>query len=324
MPLNGQVQYGGQFGSIGTYPNGATATLICNPGSTVYGTASSTCQNGQWYPPLGQCQGGGFGGGLGGIGGVGGGYGQCIAGMPPVLGGTIQYTQGGVFGPYPPGTTATLMCSNGAPSVGQNTATCQNGMWNPPSFVNGCNGGGFGGIGGGIGGIGGGIGGIGGGIGGIGGGQCGFGIAGVINGNVQYSQGGMFGPYPANTVATLVCNPGSVPAGQSAASCQNGQWNPPTLGPCNMNGVGGTGIGGLGGLGGGFGTASACYALPQPANGQLTYSMAPTGFGGSYPAGTTATVTCNIGFQPIGPTTSSCQATGWSSFSMGSCIQSIG
>lgn len=121
-------------------------------------------------------------------------------------------------------------------------------MWNPPSFVNGCNGGGFGGIGGGIG--------------GIGGGQCGFGIAGVINGNVQYSQGGMLGPYPAGTVATLVCNPGSVPAGQSSASCMNGMWNPPNIGPCNMNGIGGTGgIGGLGGLGGGFGTASKFAAV---------------------------------------------------------------
>ncbi|KAL3088804.1 hypothetical protein niasHT_023152 [Heterodera trifolii] len=63
--------------------------------------------------------------------------------------------------------------------------------------------------------------------------QCVLGIGGLaFNGRIQYSNGALFGPYPPGTTATLTCNSGFVPSGQTVASCQNGQFLPAVLGQC--------------------------------------------------------------------------------------------
>lgn len=160
IPLNGQIQYSGQQ-SLGSYPTGTAATLICNPGSCLHrflnpifflgtfpsGQSTASCRGGSWTPPLGVC--------TSGIGSTifpgqsttfPGGGAQCLFGMVPPPGGFIQYSQGGTLGPFFEGTSATLICSGGAIPTGTSTAICRGGQW-IPTFFSGCSNAGVGGLG---------------------------------------------------------------------------------------------------------------------------------------------------------------------------------
>uniref|UniRef100_A0AC35FF37 Sushi domain-containing protein n=1 Tax=Panagrolaimus sp. PS1159 TaxID=55785 RepID=A0AC35FF37_9BILA len=252
LPLNGQVQYSTGSQATGQYQQGTTATLYCNSG-TVSGSSFSQCSNGMWYPPIGTCNSfGGIGGnnGLGGIGGTGG-AGQCPFGMLPPLGGTIQYSGGSTFGPWPQGSSATLICNGGTPQ-GQSTAQCMNGQWQPSTFQGCTMNGGLGGTGG---------------FPGSSGTQCYSAMPTVVGGQINYSSGSTFGPFNSGTTATLMCTNGQLPQGQTTASCQNGQWNPPMFTGCGGN----NGLGGLGGIGG-TGGAQCFASLFAPMNGQIRYS----------------------------------------------------
>lgn len=57
-----------------------------------------------------------------------------------------------------------------------------------------------------------------------------------LNGQISYSQGSPFGPFPQGTMATLQCSPGFGAQGQQTATCQNGQFQPSSLGPCVQGG----------------------------------------------------------------------------------------
>ena len=109
----------------------------------------------------------------------------------------------------------------------------------------------------------------------------------TFNGQITYTQGGVFGPYPSGTMAMLQCNSGYIVTGSQSAYCQSGQWSPPSLGQCAQNGIGiGTGIG--------FpGSGQGCVAMMSPMNGNVQYNMQQNW--GSYPSGTTASLTCNFG-----------------------------
>lgn len=120
IPINGQVLYS-LGGSLGPFPSGTVATMVCNLGYTPSGTTTSTCQNGQWsIPTFAGCNNNlGLSNGLGGIGGIGGLGGttgvpgaQCLAEIAP-LNGQIQYSSTPSVGTYPSGSTATLICNAG-------------------------------------------------------------------------------------------------------------------------------------------------------------------------------------------------------------------
>jgi hypothetical protein len=88
------------------------------------------------------------------IGGLGIGTGHCLFGLLPPFGGSIQYSQGTQTGPFPEGTSATIICPSGLLPNGPSSSLCMNGFWQPGLGI--CTGNGLGGIGGiGIGGIGG-------------------------------------------------------------------------------------------------------------------------------------------------------------------------
>ncbi|KAL3074743.1 hypothetical protein niasHS_014188 [Heterodera schachtii] len=291
---------------------------------------------------------------------------QCLLGMAPVLGGNIVYSSVGP--PYAQGTTANLQCANGQlpttttqsglttstiggiGSIGSpsstTTATCIGGQWQPAQF------------GGGVGQC-------------TGGGtmatraagalgqttfpsstpgfgttplvpsqqqqqQCVLGIGGLaFNGRIQYSNGALFGPYPPGTTATLTCNSGFVPSGQTVASCQNGQFLPAVLGQCVQSSADATpytmpsatttttrssnssttvasSTTTSGNSNNGMGTTANataatfdingtgvdtrdCFELPQPMNGRFVYS--PVGLGSPYPIGATVTLVCANGTQ---------------------------
>lgn len=61
-----------------------------------------------------------------------------------------------------------------------------------------------------------------------------------------------------------------------------------------------------------------CPAMQPSLNGQIFYS---SGLATSYQIGTTATLYCNPGYNPIGSTSATCTQSGWSSFALGTCMQ---
>ena len=77
--VNGQISYSTSSAIEPVKPVGSVATLICNGGFIVSGTASATCQSGIWSPPLGTCN-----PTLGSIGSPG--TGSCLLGVVPPLG----------------------------------------------------------------------------------------------------------------------------------------------------------------------------------------------------------------------------------------------
>lgn len=56
---------------------------------------------------------------------------QCLFGIPRVVGGIINYSQGNEFNSHPEGSVANLQCINGTRSIGPTTASCVNGLWSP-------------------------------------------------------------------------------------------------------------------------------------------------------------------------------------------------
>lgn len=106
------------------------------------------CTNGQWQPSLftgcsnlfGSTTNGfnngfgstnGFYNGFGSTNGLNNGIGQCLLPLASVTNGQINYSNGGMLGPYPSGTTATLTCQNIQMATGSTKSTCLNGMWQP-------------------------------------------------------------------------------------------------------------------------------------------------------------------------------------------------
>ncbi|VDL77145.1 unnamed protein product, partial [Nippostrongylus brasiliensis] len=139
--------------------SGTSATLSCPSG--VQGASTTYCTNGVWTPAtLGTCIG---------FGGIGGGtsFATCLSGawFPATLGtcgltsndpgstartcsniqavgGTIDYSDGDFLLSHSPGSTASLLCTGGAP-IGSALATCLNGQWTPT--IGTCSTGGLGG-----------------------------------------------------------------------------------------------------------------------------------------------------------------------------------
>lgn len=114
-----------------------------------------------------------------------------------------------------------------------------------------------------------------------------------LNGQLIYSQGGLLGPFPTGTSVQLNCNMGTVPQGQSSAFCQQGIWQPSSLGQCisngnnmglgnNLNSFQNVGFNGIG-----------CPSPLPPLNGQIQYSGVMNM--GTYPSGTTSNLICNAG-----------------------------
>ncbi|TKR94901.1 hypothetical protein L596_009133 [Steinernema carpocapsae] len=264
------------------HSQGATAIINCIGGM---GNSVSSCQNGNWSPSPKPCSQNGGIGGIGTLPGL-----QCFA-MPMVFNGNINYSQGGIFGPYPQGTSASLQCNPGSNAAGQTQANCQNGAWNPPTLGP-CDGGGLGGIGTGVGtGVSPGL-------------QC---IAmNVASGTVQYSQSGSF-TYPPGAQATITCNPGTNLVGSSQSTCRNGGWDP-APGTCNMNGL--PGIGGTTG-----GGQNCIFDIAPPMGGTVRHDRGEIG---PFPEGTTATASCGNGALQ-GVSSSTCRSGAWNPPMFGTC-----
>ncbi|KAK5980866.1 Sushi domain protein [Trichostrongylus colubriformis] len=252
-------------------------------------------------------------------------YGLNCPPVAPPLGGTTSFT-----GEPREGSVAFGQCPLGQILNGPVSITCTNGLWNPPAFgicsPSSTGGGGLGmtatgGLGIGLpglpgAGLGNGLGTPGGlGTGGVGTAQCPPMLA-PAGSTISYSSGATSTGLPpmqnSGSTATMRCNDNSLVSGASVATCQNGQWQPPTLGTCTMNGLnnnnnnlGLTGPGGIGTtnvVGGLAGSLPCPVGVIPPLNGNVVYSaVAP------YPQGTTATLTCNPGFVVSGQSTVSCQ-----------------
>ncbi|XGW23548.1 hypothetical protein V3C99_005627 [Haemonchus contortus] len=310
-PFGGTLNYS-NGSNFGPFNAGTTVTLRCNNGIPT-GTSVSTCMNGQWSPPtLGTCS-------LDGGTGTGTGTSLTCPAMFAPVGGTLSYSQGGTTGPFPAGSTVSLMCSSGFPT-GASFASCTNGQWNPPTLGT-CSTTGTGGMGN------------------TGSGLNCFAMFPPFGGTLQYSTGGNTGPYPAGSTVTLMCNNG-VPTGPTTASCTNGQWSPVTLGTCPMTGTGGTGAtggiggiggtgatggtGGIGGMGGTGGTGSiggqTCPPITTPIGATVSYSTG--NMLGPFNSGVTATMNCLSG-SPLGATSATCSNGQWFPPSLGTCNSSI-
>uniref|UniRef100_A0A915ADZ0 Sushi domain-containing protein n=1 Tax=Parascaris univalens TaxID=6257 RepID=A0A915ADZ0_PARUN len=276
MVLNGQVNYS-HAAVFGPFPHGTQAALICNVGFKVSGESAAVCNGQSWQPAsFGICIRNDSNSNSLGL--------PCHFGLPPPIGGTVSYSQGSPFGPFPSGTAAYLECTSGFPQ-GSTSSRCTNGQWNP-SALGACTSSVIG-------------------IGTGGGTQCLFGIGAPLNGRIHYSNDAMWGPFPDGTSAGLVCYSGSSPSGATLSTCQNGQWAPTALGQCIQRG----------GSGG-----EQCHAgLPTPFNGQITYSN--NAIFGPFPSGTSAALSCNFGHSPSGGSTqSTCKDGKWSPSSLAQCL----
>ncbi|CAI4226683.1 unnamed protein product [Auanema sp. JU1783] len=265
--------------TIGPFTSGTTATVSCTNGQMVNGVSTSVCQNGFWVPSvMGTC--------TNSTGTIGG---QCIGGVSGPLGSTVRYSNGGVFGPYPSGTTATAICSSfgssntntltnslndnsifstGNSAFGSNTASCLNGVWNP-SVLTGCQQS-------------------------TGTGQC-ITFATRVMGTITYStlNTGSQSVYPDGTIATLSCPSGIV--GSTTSRCTSGMWTP-DLGTCNSTG--------------GLTNGTQCTTAPvSPLGSTVTYSN--LGIMSPWPSGTSATMTCPLGQYPQGNSMSVCENGMW-------------
>uniref|UniRef100_A0A9J2PD48 Sushi domain-containing protein n=1 Tax=Ascaris lumbricoides TaxID=6252 RepID=A0A9J2PD48_ASCLU len=269
-PVNGRIHYSNDA-TWGPFPDGTSAGLVCYSGFSPSGATVSTCQNGQWAPTaLGQCtQGGGSGGE------------QCLVGLPTPFNGQVTYSNNAIFGPFPSGTSATLSCNFGySPSGGSTQSTCKDGNWSPSSLAQCLAGGGS-----------------------TGGADCFSGPMTPANGQISYSNGMLFGPFPSGTVAMLTCNFGFTASGSTTSTCSNGAWNPPTMPQCIQGGSG----------------ASCQTGVFPPLNGHVTYSNGA--LSGPFPSGTTVTVSCNPGYTTSGTVTATCINGQFSPSTLGQCVQ---
>ncbi|KAL6732006.1 hypothetical protein Aduo_002814 [Ancylostoma duodenale] len=309
-PSNGMITFQGQI------QEGTVITATCPGGGTITGTSSIKCTNGHWEPPtFGTCPVNNVAPslppGIPGIGGTSGSTGgaQCF-GMIAPLGATITYsdttsTTTGIPSPmHNHLTTATMKCNDNSQVSGASSSTCQNGMWNP-AIMGSCSSGGLMPIGSGVSALPG--------MPGIPGlptpsttSPCYIGLIPPINGNISYSSPA---PHQHGSTATVRCNDNSAVSGASTSTCQNGMWNPPTLGTCSTSGIMplGSGVSALPGMPGlpGLPTPSMtnpCYfGLIPPLNGNISYSSTAP-----HQHGSTATLTCDVGYTLKGNPTATC------------------
>uniref|UniRef100_A0A8B9T4P0 Sushi domain-containing protein n=1 Tax=Anas platyrhynchos TaxID=8839 RepID=A0A8B9T4P0_ANAPL len=90
------------------YRAGASVSFTCNPGYTLQGSPTSTCQaDSRWSPPLPECK-----------------KGKCPSGC-------VVDGEGLIYGP---GQTVTIQCQDGYSLQGTATILCQeDGSWEPPA-----------------------------------------------------------------------------------------------------------------------------------------------------------------------------------------------
>uniref|UniRef100_A0A914Q1G9 Sushi domain-containing protein n=1 Tax=Panagrolaimus davidi TaxID=227884 RepID=A0A914Q1G9_9BILA len=135
----------------------------------------------------------------------------------------------------------------------------------------------------------------------------------IINGQVTYSFNAPGGFFPSGTLASGFCNPGFFLAGTPEAICQNGQWSPPALGPCNPANVPGIGPA----LGVQQPGGAVCGTIPVPINGQIEYSTRTINLA-QYLPGAEAVLYCNVG-GVSGSDLTQCQNGVWNP-PLGSCV----
>lgn len=130
--------------------------------------------------------------------------------------------------------------------------------------------------------------------------QCTTAASPVLNGAIRYSNGQPFGPWPVGSSASLSCNFGLIPSGPTVSTCSgNGQWLPAVLGPCPSSRSTGT---------------KQCPVNPARQGGTITYSSPEP-----YSQGTTATLTCTLGFTVSGSSYATCLAGTWNP-DLGKCL----
>uniref|UniRef100_A0A158PA33 Sushi domain-containing protein n=1 Tax=Angiostrongylus cantonensis TaxID=6313 RepID=A0A158PA33_ANGCA len=195
-PLGAILSYS-NLALLGPFSEGTTVTARCLNGKYPLGASLSTCQNGQWTPPLGSCPNSGA------I--------QCT--LPPALpiGATVTYSSGNMFGPWNSGAVATMACPLAQTVVGSTTSICNNGVWSPLGtpclypyvpFVVPLPGTEF---------------------------PCYLGLLEPLNGSIRYTNSKL--PYQPGTIATLTCKVGYIVSGAATSVCVNGSFA--TIGTCN-------------------------------------------------------------------------------------------
>ncbi|KAF8367817.1 hypothetical protein PRIPAC_85646, partial [Pristionchus pacificus] len=333
------INYNLPTGRQGFRRESTIGTLSCSNGQTD-GNVVSTCVQGKWEPPFGQCviprQ-------------------KCTL-MSTPIGGSLQYSNGMVKGPFPSGVLVKLTCATST-LQGASIAECRDGQWitENGSSIGNCgqsssllsqSGNGLsdsiipssthstilndsGGL--------------------DGDNDLVDGSSRVVNSStssgrclpiiipigatLSYSTPPNLGIYNGGTIVSLNC-PGSTPIGSSQSQCSNGIWSP-TVGRCALNGepayLGGSTFGGntLGGLptssSSPFGINGQSINSPNGFNslqgtGQ-SCTMSPTGGTsfGSFPSGTTLTLQCPLGSSITGSQMVTCNSGRWTQ--MGSCSQ---
>ncbi|CAP34761.2 Protein CBG16936 [Caenorhabditis briggsae] len=267
-PANGNLLYV-QSSLSQNYASGTSAYLMCSLGTSLSGSVSTMCTNGQWSPAIGQCTSAPT---------LGQTTGNCAA-IPNPVNGTVTYTSG--LGTYTSGTIATLTCNFMSTVSGSATSTCLSGIWNPAMGT--CTASGTGGVGTGT--------------------TCPNPV--VINGVITYSQGNPLDvsqvTRPMLTTASLRCNNGYTLSGNSLATCISGAFTP-SLGTCTLGTSGGTGttcstpfiMNGVVTFSQGNTWDQSLPKLEQRPN-QLTR-----------PSGTTGTLSCNSGYSVTGNSQATC------------------
>ncbi|VDO21469.1 unnamed protein product [Haemonchus placei] len=198
---------------------------------------------------------------------------DCPTPLPP-LGGTTSFT-----GTAREGSVAIGTCPLGQIMSGASSLTCTNGAWNPPAF-----------------------------------GICTTtaGIGGLTMPMTSGLGTGMSPILPSTGLGVSPILPstglGLGTGRASTAICQNGQWQPSTMGTCsNSNYLGlptsyGDGYTNIASGLSGLSTDLPCpFGVIPPLNGNVVYSARPP-----YPRGTTVTLTCDPGYVVSGQSTATC------------------
>uniref|UniRef100_A0A0K0FR40 Sushi, von Willebrand factor type A, EGF and pentraxin domain-containing protein 1-like n=1 Tax=Strongyloides venezuelensis TaxID=75913 RepID=A0A0K0FR40_STRVS len=301
--LGGTISYGNNQ-LFPPYSPGTVATLTCTNGVAT-GALTATCIDGTWSSSsLGPCNSTSTNP-LNVLVTTSPLSVSCAVPAASGLGGYISYTSGA--GPFPHMTVATLTCDIGATVSGASTITCMNGVWTPATLgkcvdptVNNL----FGTTTIGLGNL------INPTTASLTTEQCLSGVIDPLNGRISYSSGTTFGPFPAGTVATLICNTGYTPLTAYTSTCTNGVFTPQTIVPTCITDTTST-ITGL--------TNGSCFALASPLLGTITYSLPISSTTLQYSVGTVATLTCNSGYIVTGTGTSTCTSSGWLPFGLGTC-----
>ncbi|NP_001335526.1 Sushi domain-containing protein [Caenorhabditis elegans] len=275
---------------LGPYPAATVVTATCQAGYIPTGIMTSTCTNGLWTPPsLGLCE-------L--IGNEIGGTSCGRLGEP--LGGTLVYSAIGL-GPYPTGTSATVLCNIGTTLSGSASSLCTNGVWNPlpgtciatllrkppakgvpengtaadsPKVGNGTNDDTPTQIQ-------------------LSGEKCPPPIAPAF-GEITFSGFSTKGTFEDGTTAALKCNLGYKPTGPSFSTCRKGSFRP-IIGKCSN--------------GSEHQLPGVCVPLTPPKNARVVYIQSGTSL--DFEDGTTALLYCEEGFAVTGVATLRCETGQW-------------